>query len=71
LQQVFSFPIKYRVHIIMQRYSKIFGTNWRVMWDCVVQQKFFKGEKHNIHHFQSTSTIYILRFPLWQRRITF
>jgi hypothetical protein len=27
LQQVFSFPIKYRVHIIMQRYSKIFGTN--------------------------------------------
>jgi hypothetical protein len=27
LQQVSSFPMRYRAHIIMQHYSKIFATN--------------------------------------------
>ena len=30
----------------------------------MVQYKFFRGEKHNIHHFQSTSTIFYTTFSM-------
>ena len=60
-----------RPHIIMQHNSTICVTDWSVRWDCVVQPKFCRGEKHNTYHFQSPSTISMQLSSCWHSRVPF